>query len=762
MIGTTLAHYTILERIGRGGMGEVFRARDARLGRDVAIKVLPPELAGNPEARERFEREARAVAALQHPNIVTLHSVEEADGILLITMELVAGRTLADLIPASGMSREEFLRVALPLTDAVTAAHARGILHRDLKPLNVMVDSKGWVKVLDFGLAKFWMRDAETPEEALTRAHATAPGTLLGTAAYMSPEQISGGAIDGRSDIFSLGIIFYELLTGTRPFTAAHAVGLLYKIVHEEPAPLEGVDPDLVELVTRCLSKTPADRYQTASDLRAGLTGGSMNTEGASLAPRGAVTVDSSAPRDAVRRGAYREAADLLLAAQSERELTAQELELLAEALRWLDDVELLLQTNESAFALYSQANDHVSAARVALNMAGDSMFKNAVSVARGWLRRVERLLEKAPPCVEVGYLRRRQVMETMQAGDLDRARTLNTECAEIARTFGDRDLEVVALHDEGQILIATGQVEAGTERIDEAMAVAMSGETSHTTLGNLYCRTMSVCKNLSDYKRAREWSEAAWRWCGPLAENPYQGVCRVHNAETLRHHGDWTQAEEAARRAYGDFSRSGHRDHAGTAMIELGQLAMRRGDLDEAEAAFREAHELGCDPVPGLPLLRLAQGKPGAALQTMDRALHGIRDPLRRAHLLPAHFEIAMAAGKPEEAARSIEELSRTAAAYSSPGLGAQALLGQGWMALVGGDAGNAATLLHEAWSLFKELALPYDAARARVLLGRAYRDLGATEDARMELESARKCFIGLGAGPNVEDVDQLLASLN
>ena len=199
-------------------MGDVYVADDTTLDRDVALKVLPPSLADNPERRARFTREAKAVAALNHPNIVTLYSVEEADGIHFITMELVKGRTLAEMLPAKGFVLGTFFEIAIPLTDALAAAHQRGIAHRDLKPANVMVSEDGRVKVLDFGLAtatrEFLNRDGN---EFLTKS-ATQEGHLVGTPAYMSPEQAEGKTVDARSDIFSLGVVFYEMVTGERPF----------------------------------------------------------------------------------------------------------------------------------------------------------------------------------------------------------------------------------------------------------------------------------------------------------------------------------------------------------------------------------------------------------------------------------------------------------------------------------------------------------------------------------------------------------------
>jgi Tol biopolymer transport system component len=271
--GQTLSHYRILRPLGAGGMGEVYLAEDLRLGRQVALKVLAHESAGDPDRRARFEREARAVAALNHPGIVTIHSVEEDAGLLFLTMEVVEGTTLSEHIPAGGMGLNDLLRIGIPLSDAVGTAHQRGITHRDLKPANVMVGADGRVKVLDFGLAKQQAPDAFQGETAvLPNAHLTEEGKILGTVAYMSPEQAQGKHVDQRSDIFSLGIVLFEMSTGRKPFTGDSNVSVLSSILKDTPPLVTDVRPDLPRevsrIVKRCLAKDPEERYQTAKDLR--------------------------------------------------------------------------------------------------------------------------------------------------------------------------------------------------------------------------------------------------------------------------------------------------------------------------------------------------------------------------------------------------------------------------------------------------------------------------------------------------------------
>ncbi|MGD8816302.1 MAG: protein kinase [Acidobacteriota bacterium] len=272
MIGKSLGPYKILEQIGSGAMGEVYLAEDARLGRRIAVKVLPAEFAADPSRLARFEQEARAIAALTHPNIVTIHSVEEVGGVRLITMEYVDGATLGELIPGGGMPRERFFEIAVPIAAALSAAHERGITHRDLKPANIMVADDGRVKILDFGLAKLADKvevdlEADGPTELLTRE-----GTIVGTAAYMSPEQAQGKPVDHLSDIFSLGIILYEMATGERPFRGDSPAELVSAILRDAPRPLGELNVampgELARLVERCLEKNPRRRIQTALDVR--------------------------------------------------------------------------------------------------------------------------------------------------------------------------------------------------------------------------------------------------------------------------------------------------------------------------------------------------------------------------------------------------------------------------------------------------------------------------------------------------------------
>jgi serine/threonine protein kinase/Flp pilus assembly protein TadD len=277
MIGKTLNHYRILEKLGEGGMGEVYIAEDVNLHRKVALKMLPQEMAGSQDKIERFRREAQAVAALSHPNIVTIFSIEESEAGHLIAMELVDGKSLDQVISGDGLSVERTLELAAPLARALAAAHARGITHRDLKPANIMVTEEGTVKVLDFGLAKLQKggTDSDIQDELPTQT-LTQEGSIVGTVPYMSPEQVQGKQVDHRSDIFSFGVILYEMATGSRPFAGDTPAEVVSAILRDTPEMIIETRPDmpaqLGRIVGRCIEKEVELRYQAASDIETALS----------------------------------------------------------------------------------------------------------------------------------------------------------------------------------------------------------------------------------------------------------------------------------------------------------------------------------------------------------------------------------------------------------------------------------------------------------------------------------------------------------
>jgi serine/threonine-protein kinase len=278
MIGRTVLQYQILEKLGAGGMGEVYKARDTRLNRFVAMKVLPAGMASDEERRRRFVHEAQAASALNHPNIITIYDIVDDGDTQFMVVEFVVGRTLLELVPKEGLRIPQAIQYAAQMADALAAAHAAGIIHRDLKPANVMVTGSGLVKLLDFGLAKVVQgatEDLDGATASITMSPLTMEGTVMGTVNYMSPEQAEGRRLDARSDIFSFGAVLYEMLTGRTAFRGVNTIATLTAVLRDDIQPIAQVKPEtppeLVRIVDTCLKKDPAQRYQSMPDVQAAL-----------------------------------------------------------------------------------------------------------------------------------------------------------------------------------------------------------------------------------------------------------------------------------------------------------------------------------------------------------------------------------------------------------------------------------------------------------------------------------------------------------
>jgi class 3 adenylate cyclase len=467
------------------------------------------------------------------------------------------------------------------------------------------------------------------------------------------------------------------------------------------------------------------------------------------------------AGRGAISRHAWSEGFDLLREADRVQPLAPQDLESLAEAAWWTGRLPACIDARERGYRAYLDAGNHCRAGYLAIELARDYFTKREGVVARAWLNTAERLLAQEPECVEAAWFVRTQAVIAFEGlHDLDRALVYARQTLDMATRLAHRDLMALGLHDQGRILVAMGRVDEGVAMMDEATVAALAGELAPFPTAAIYCNTIQSCEELADYRRAREWNEAAKRWCERQAIAGFPGMCRVYRAQAIRLRGAWAEAEQEARRAC-DELRAFAVDYVAEALYEIGEIRLRLGDFPAADEMFKQAHELGRDPQPGLAMLRLAQGKTEAALTLITKALaNGTHDRLHRAKLLPAVVTIASTAGDRTQSAAAAAELEEIARAYGTPALDATAACAQATVALAAGDPASARRHLKRSVQLWQEVDAPYEAALARMLLGEACQAEGDVENAALELEAARSAFERLGAATDGQRATRLLSS--
>jgi class 3 adenylate cyclase len=465
---------------------------------------------------------------------------------------------------------------------------------------------------------------------------------------------------------------------------------------------------------------------------------------------------------EAMRRHAWIESYDLLQKADRSTALAPEHLEVMAEAAWWAARPDECIDALERAYAMYLEAGHPTRAGYVALCLAREYGSKRASSVAAGWFRRAESLFQSQPECKDHGFYFARRSVAAENQGNFHEAIQLAQHALEIGMRFGDRDVQAYGLLYKGMCLVEKGEVAEGMALIDEATVAAVGGELSPYATGIVYCNTISICRDIADYRRAGDWTEAAHRWCGRQAISGFPGICRVHRAEVMAFRGDWPEAEHEAHVASQELVRFNWPGAAGEGFYQIGEIRLKMGDLVGAEEAFRQAHELGRDPQPGLSLLHLSRGK-------LDEAESGIRvalvdeswNRLARARLLPAQVEIGLQAGDVELARAASEELTAIAEAYRSPTLHATAHVARGAVLVKQGSPEEAISVLGQGVRHFLDVEAPYEAARARKWLAEAHRAGGDTEGAILELRTARSVFERLGAAGDLRETDEMLARL-
>jgi class 3 adenylate cyclase len=460
--------------------------------------------------------------------------------------------------------------------------------------------------------------------------------------------------------------------------------------------------------------------------------------------------------RRALEAHAWQDAYEILASADRE-DLTGESLERLGEAAWWSAHPDESLEAFERAHAAYVAEGEPRRAAFVALRLVFEYDDRMELARSNGWLRRARRLLADQPDCVEQGYLELALVRTSFERGAFDEAMQHAAAVHAIGSRFEDPNLLAFSRAIEGSALVVQRKVEEGLALVDEATLAVAGGELNPFAAGSIYCLTLGICRSVADYRRAAEWTEAVARWCDREAITGFPGVCRVQRAEILRMRGALADAEEEARRAVDELTAFGRLPQAGAGAYEIGEVRLRLGDLEGAEAAFERAHEMGRDPQPGLALLQLAQGRVTAARASVLTALADSEDAGDRARLLAARVEIALAAHDVADARAAADALDELASSFDMPMLHAEAHQARGAV-LVDEDAAAAIVELRRAIRLWTDVEAPFEAARARRTLALASLVAGDEAAAEMELRAARAAFDRLGARLEAERCAELM----
>jgi ATP/maltotriose-dependent transcriptional regulator MalT len=463
-----------------------------------------------------------------------------------------------------------------------------------------------------------------------------------------------------------------------------------------------------------------------------------------------------SEARAAFRSGHWPDARARFVAARARTDLAADDLANLADAAWWLGLVDESNAAGVDAHRAFLAEGRPQQAAMAAVGVAVNSFLRGDPDVGAGWIGRAARLLADEPECPAHGYLAYLlEVESALDSPDRDAVVAAARRVREIGRRHGDPNLVAVSLLGEGRVLLRQGRVPEGMALLDEAMVAALAGELMPDWAGNIYCHLMAACHELGDLRRGRRCVEATAQWLATLPVAVlFTGICRVHRSQVLQATGAWEQAEREAAQVCADLAGI-HGASAAEGHYQVGELRRLRGDLDGAEQAYQRAHQLGRVPQPGFALLRLAQGRPAAAAASVRTALvEETTNRLVRARLCAAHVEIALAAGDPGAAGESAAELTETSVTFASPGFAAAAAQARGAVLLAEDRAADALPQLRDACRRWQELEAPYDCARVRLLLARAYRLLGDADGAELELAAAAEVFTRLGAAPDAAAV--------